>query len=345
MSTLIVEVCAVDSIAAHPNADSLELCIIKGWQCVIPINTYKPGDLVTYVPIDSLVPMELAERWGIAKYLSVSTEEPEMGRVRCAKLRGEPSFGVAIACEDNTWVAGTDVCGHYGIKKYIPPVKVSSGDSDVPHPLLVEYTEIENLRNFPYVFEDGETVSVTEKIHGANARIAMIENKPMAGSMRVRRKMPEDMSGNVSTYWKPFQLSGVRSLLEFLAAEHKQVIIFGEVFGSKIQNLNYEQKGDGGFSAFDLMLDGKYVSNDVFETLCADFQVQTVPKLYEGPYSLAKIVELSKGNTTIGGEHIREGVVVKPVIGRTHPKVGRVCMKYINDVYLLSKSVSDSNDV
>ena len=76
------------------------------------------------------------------------------------------------------------------------------------------------------------------------------------------------------------------------------------------------------------------------------YGVETVPFLFRGAYTLEKIKELSEGNTTLEGEHIREGVVVKPVVERTHPKVGRVALKYIGDPYLFSKSADrDTHDV
>ena len=34
MSSLIVEVSTIDAIQKHPNADALDLAVIKGWQCV-----------------------------------------------------------------------------------------------------------------------------------------------------------------------------------------------------------------------------------------------------------------------------------------------------------------------
>ena len=77
---------------------------------------------------------------------------------------------------------GTDVREHYGIGKYRPPVKFHAGDSEAAHPLFHRYTDIENLRNFPEVFADGEEVVVTEKIHGTNSRIGYVEGSLLAGS-------------------------------------------------------------------------------------------------------------------------------------------------------------------
>ena len=118
------------------------------------------------------------------------------------------------------------------------------------------------------------------------------------------------------------------------------------MYGSKIQELHYECKGKLGFRAFDILADGKYLDSDDFLKLCRDFGVETVPFLTRGAYSLAKIRQLSEGVTTLGEAHIREGVVVKPVVERTNPKVGRVAMKYIGDAYLFSKSADrDTHDI
>ena len=47
MSSLIVEVCRIDKVLPHSNADVLELAHIKGWQCVAPKGKYAAGALVT----------------------------------------------------------------------------------------------------------------------------------------------------------------------------------------------------------------------------------------------------------------------------------------------------------
>lgn len=354
MAEVVVEVCRIERVTPHPNADALELAQIKGWQCVVPLGRYVAGDLVTYIPIDAMIPLEHSDRWGITKYLSVKTDvegaeagtSVTAGRVRCAKLRGEPSFGVIVEREDATWQEGEDVKARYGIFKYIPPVRLTSGDAMNPWPLFVAYTDIENLRNYPGVLEEGEEVVVTEKIHGTNARVGIIDGERMAGSMGLRRKPPADADAMVGhTYWFPFTRPGVVELLEAMSAQHQQVILFGEVYGSKVQDLHYGAKGRLGFRAFDLLLDGKYADPDDFLALCNQYGVETVPVLYRGPFSLEKVRALSQGNTTLEGGHIREGVVVKPVVERTHPKVGRVALKYIGDQYLFSKSADrDTHD-
>ena len=338
MSSLIVEVCRIDRVLPHPNADLLELAHIKGWQCVVPKGKYAPGALVTYVPIDAVLPLELSERLGVTKYLS-------NGRVRCAKLRGEPSFGLIMDREDSSWAEGADVRERYGITKYVPPLRPSAGDAAAPHPLFVGYTDVENLRNFPGVFEPGEDVVVTEKLHGTNCRVGLVEGEMMAGSMGVRRQRPPAGAEASNTYWFPTTLPGVAPLLEELAGSHAQAILFGEVFGSKVQNLNYGRKGEFGFAAFDAFAEGRYLDAPQFFDLCARHGVPTVPVLYRGAYSLEQVKQLAEGPTTLGGGHVREGVVVRPARERTDPKLGRAVLKYIGDGYLFAKGVSDTDDV
>lgn len=347
MAECIVEVSRIEAVRPHPNADALELSQIKGWQCIVPIGKYQAGDLVTYIPIDSLIPTEHSDRWGITKYLSFKPENPDKGRVRCARLRGEPSFGVIVDREDPTWTEGQDVKAYYGIEKYIPPFKTSAGDAAPHHPLFGEYTDIENLRNYPDVFTPGETVSITEKVHGTNCRVGCIEGELMAGSMSVRRRRPEEESTWASnTYWFPLTIPAVRRLVEELGAKHKQVIVYGEVFGAKVQELAYGVTGRVDFRAFDILVDGKFLNPVAFSTLCKSFGVETVPVLHVGPFCLEQVKALASGNTTLCANQIKEGVVVKPMEERTHPKVGRVAMKYIGDQYLFSKAAErDTHDV
>ena len=71
-------------------------------------------------------------RFGVTQYLS-------KGRIRCARLRGEPSFGLAVK-PDADWPDGADVAAHYGATKYEPPVKIDAGDAERGHPLFARYT-------------------------------------------------------------------------------------------------------------------------------------------------------------------------------------------------------------
>jgi RNA ligase (TIGR02306 family) len=146
----------------------------------------------------------------------------------------------------------------------------------------------------------------------------------------------------------PWSLKPVEEMLVCLSQSYSTVILYGEVFGRSVQSLSYGfEKGKLGYRAFDLSLNGKYVNDDEFRRHCERFGVPTVPVLYRGPFSLEKINALADGKTTIdGADHIREGCVVKPIVERTDPKIGRVILKFIGTEYQLSKKDGDdSTDV
>lgn len=338
MSSLIVPVATIDKIGPHSNADGLELAQVLGWQIVVPKGQYTVGDKIVYFPPDTVLPLELSERFGVTKYLSKQ-------RIRCAKLRGEPSFGLIVKPEDEGWEPGQNVADFYGVKKYEPPLRPSAGDAEVDHPLFWAYTEIENMRNFPDILAEGESVLVSEKIHGTSCRIGMIEGELMAGSKALRRKRPVDDRFAVSHYWFPLTLEPVQRLLEDLGKEHWQVILFGEVYGSRIQSFVYGlSNGRIGFRAFDLLIDGVYLDWLEFLVYCERYGIETVPVMASVPFSLEEIKRLSEGPTLLAeNAHIREGVVVRPVQERTSPRTGRVILKYVSDSYLFG-SKSDFTD-
>ncbi len=192
------------------------------------------------------------------------------------------------------------------------------------------------MRNYPDIFGEGEPVVLTEKIHGCQSRLAVIEGEWMAGSRTLRRKRPEDDAFASNTYWFPFTLEPVRALLDRLGQEHRQVILFGEIYGSKIQSLNYGQIGKLGFRAFDLLIDGHYLNWPEFVACCQESGIETVPVVATTPFHLDEVKRSSEGKTLLMQEkpHMREGVVIKPVQERNDPKIGRVVLKYVSDTYL-----------
>lgn len=379
MSSLIVEVCAVEETAPIEGADRIERVRVKNWWCVAGKGHYKVGDRAVYVPPDSVIPEALAERWGIAKYCSslpknISGDKPPGLRVRAAKFRGAASFGTIQDPDDPTWSVGTDVREHYGVTKYEPPVKTCDGDQAPDHPLFHQYTSMERFGDNPNVFQDGEEVVVTEKLHGTNCRVGYIFNHAspdgeeqywefVAGSHNNRRKEFND-KGVRSLYWMPFmdrekylQSEGdplknmIVSIMLRERAENS-VIVFGEIFGAGVQDMQYGQKGKS-FRVFDISVDGRYIDSDkVTRYIAENPEVQMVPVLYCGPFSRAKMDELVDGPTTVcKPEDIkepfkgREGVVIKPVKERFSPDLGgRTILKYVSADYHARKNKNQTED-
>jgi predicted RNA-binding protein with EMAP domain len=64
MSDLIVEAVRIKKVLPHPNADKLEIVVVKNWNVVTAKNQFKTNDSVIFVPPDALVPQKLAEELG-----------------------------------------------------------------------------------------------------------------------------------------------------------------------------------------------------------------------------------------------------------------------------------------
>jgi RNA ligase (TIGR02306 family) len=343
-----VPIVMLENVRPHPNADRLEICDVLGYQMCIPKGKYTSGDIAIYFPADTLIPAEWAERFGVTQFLR-GKQNDRVGRIR---LRGEPSFGLVVSTDyldQDGFSVGDNVAELFGAEKWQPPIRPSAGDS-APYdseidPFFSRFTDIENGRIYTHVFSDGEEVVATEKIHGSNCRVGIIKGQRVAGSMGIRRQEPSEEMYR-STYWYPWTLECVQNLLAHLAADHEQVMLYGEVFGGSIQSLHYGiEKGSGlGFRAIDIIVKGRYLDWDRFAELCSTFQVPTVPTLYRGPYSLDKMKELADGTTLVGGDHIREGIVARPLIERTDAEIGRAVLKYIGTEYALSQH-SDFTDI
>lgn len=390
MSSLIVEVCKISEILPHGNADALEICVIKGWKSIVKKGQFQPGDKVVYVPPDCVIPQETSEKWGVTKYLSPVRENGVQigGRVRVTRLRGEPSYGFVVVPEQD-WDVGTDVVEHFKITKYEPPVSNQDGDAAKECSAFHRYTDWENINNFPDLIQDGEEVEITEKLHGKNARTGYIkiadENgnlsyEFMAGSHSFRRKefctfkkvktnpetgLEEEYEvTKKSQFWEVFDKQpNLKNLMLYLCNNREEgefvthqndVMVFGELFGSGIQDLSYGfENGQSDFRVFDISVNGKYLDTHDRVELCDRFQIARVPLLYIGPFSRAKVDELVGGPTTIcapekiKGFKEREGVVIKLTkeASRPHDRkfFNRVGVKAINFNYLERKGGTEEH--
>ncbi len=369
MSSLIVEVCRVDGVEPHPNADRMCIVTIKGWKVCAGrnddtgTNQFKAGDPCVYIPPDSVLPPALSDQLGVTKYLSplalssITGQRPPGGRVRVARLRGFPSYGLIMKPADPSWEIGKDVAELLGITKWEPPPEVQDGESDRGNPAFHRYFSLENWRHFPDLFQEGEEVVLTEKIHGKNCRLGLVREagedgavafRLMAGSnsmsrrefVTLRRTRTSIETGLEETYemtvrsqfWECLT-DPVRNLLHDLAASdivgdkivfggepRHDVVVFGELFGSGVQDMAYGfDNGHYAFRVFDITLDGQYLDVDQKNAVCDRHGVETVPILYRGPYSAEVVERFVSGPTALCGSERagkfkgREGIVITSV--------------------------------
>jgi len=351
MSSFSVDVVKIDSVKQHPNADKLDLAMIGGFQAVVSRGKYSAGDRVVYLLPDTIIPSSWAEIFDVKSFCQkVDFEGKEYYRIRQCKLRGEPSFGLVVELPHQLEHKniGDDVSDFYGAKKYIAPIpvgmhSVARSASEIPDGYM-SFTDIENMRRpeFSSAFSDGEEVIATEKIHGTQVRLAIIEGEWFASSKGVHRKwIDDDVQRKGDYYWLPVTYSNIRSMMLDLSVNHYKIVqIFGETYG-KVQSLRYGKDTTIDFILFGIACDGKFLDRDEYTKLCDEYGVKYVPEIYRGPYSFDKMKELSSGKSLLaeqnGVDHIREGIVVQPIKERTNEKLGRVILKFVSDDYLLGK--------
>lgn len=359
MSELVVTPVKITDLQPHPNADRLEIATIGGWRIVTGKGNYSVGDVVVHIPPDSMVPRQWADEWGVTQYLSWK-KNAASGRVRAARLRGEVSFGFLVPNESGA-EPGDDLVEHYGIAKYEPPpppVGMSAGQMRSEHPLFERYTDIQNLRNYPDKLNYDNPLVVLEKIHGTNSRVGWVKNREtgelelVCGTHRTQRD-PEDCG----IYSLPIDKyrDNLEELQRFLyeimldtGGELQSLVVFGEIFGAGVQDLHYGAKQEKDYRVFDILVNGEYANWQSLEHLCERFGLPTVPVLNRGILSFEELLELAQGDTTLDDEHIREGVVVRPMFeeltwgkGEQDPHPKRMIFKLISDDYLLRKGGSE----
>lgn len=338
----------------HPNADTLSLAYIKGtgWQCVVKTEQFQNATLGLYLPIESYVPTTNP----LFKFLD-KKETGEPFRIKTIRLRGALSQGLLLPAPEGTQL-GDDLTETLGITKYESPIPTNLRGAVIRSPgSFNKYNAAENWKNYPDVLEEGEVVEITEKIHGTLWRAGFVndgkfnpDETPLlefiVGSNSVA-KDPNDTQNEYSKMANQLDLKNkLQHILEsgLVGKPQHNFIIFGELYGHKIQNLHYGCKvNERRVALFDVMVDGKYLPWETMAQIAEILGVETVPLLYRGPYSLEVAQGLRDGTTVAGGGvHIREGVVITPVVERFHPDVGRVTIKMISDNYL-EKQGKDPN--
>lgn len=365
MSQCFVEVVQIDSIVPHPNADKLEIANIRGTTVVVGKGTFQPGQQVVYFPPDICIPELVADTLGVKKYLkhahySLGDPIKTQCRVAACRLRSYPSYGFVcpldVLTDPTVHKLGDDVSSDFDAKKYDPPKRpqaIMAADAAPEHPAFHKYTSIEHYWRYPSTIQPDEVVVVTEKIHGTNSRVGIInvdgEWRFFAGSHHVNRKPPEE--GHFCVYWEPLSYPGVMDLLSELCDEQHNAILFGEIFGPSIQDMDYGvERSARGYRVFDISVNGQYLGWAVTKHFCQKFGVPTVPELYVGPFRQEKLYELRDGPTEVGAHtgkfKGREGVVVKPLVERFDEMLnGRLILKSVSADYLDRKGAEDYGEI
>jgi RNA ligase (TIGR02306 family) len=339
------------TVHEHPNADALELAQVGLYRAVVAKGAYRTGDVAVYIPEQAVLPASLVDELGLTGRLAGRASD----RVKAVRLRGELSQGIvcrpkALAEVDLAAAAaeGTDFAGLLGITKWVPPIPPTMSGDVESAPDLLPWVDIENLQRYPDMFEPGEPVVLTEKLHGSACLATYVaedgrlhvSSKGFGAKGLALREDPRNL------YWRAIHGHGVPAVAARLAERlgARRVGLFGEVYGAGVQDLGYGANARGediGYAVFDVSaeIDGQVRWLDPAEVLEAG-ELPLVPRLYTGPYDPDRVLELASGRETVSGRelHLREGVVIRPVTERYSPVVGgRAIAKAVSPAYLTRK--------
>ena len=375
-------------IVPHPNADAIEIAMVGDYQSIVKLGQFKDGDLAVYIPEQSILSQWLMQEMGFWDAVGQRgmLHGGARNRVKAIKLRGVVSQGLILGGRQTEFPDGNhgigikdrlggelylsigdDYAEHLGIIKFEPELpshmmgRALGVDLDVTH----NY-DFDNLKKTPDLFEEGEIVGITEKIHGTLLQVSVVpasktDERFYQGRVVMTSKglggkgIILDHNDEANLYAQTVTKHGLMDKMlahfgDFADIQNKPVIIFGEVFGrtlsgAGVQDLTYTNEALD-YRAFDIAVGSRasavFMDTDDFNHACRVMDIPQVPMLYMGPYSKEIVLEHTDGKTTLGSDsskahnHIREGVVVKSF----YEEVGgfrRKVAKSVSNDYLLRK--------
>ena len=328
MSTHAVRIIEIGEVRPHENADRLCIIPVGGWSCVVGKEQFKPGSRAIYIEPDYVVPTDRPEFAFLAK------EGKTEHRLKAIRLRGVISFGLLIPVPESLVdrSANDNVMDDLGIRRYEPPVKCMPGGLDDGLPeaewpkVYSSKFDVEDLRKHEDVFQAGEPVIATEKIHGASARFVFSNDTLYIGS-RTRWLKPD-----IKTHWA----RALTPEIEAWCRAHPETVLYGETYGP-VQELKYGLTKPV-FSAFAASKGGNWIDLPSLHGSLSEFEVDYAPIVYDGPYDRKKIAEEAEADSVVANikGHMMEGVVIVPAVERRDDRIGRVCLKLISNRYWLS---------
>ena len=363
MSTFNVNLTEVKDVLTHPNAERLEILKIYDCDVVAQKGVYQRGDRVIYCPLDSILTEELEN----IVFSPVSKIKLNKRRIRQIKLRGHPSQGMAIRPDSLDSLFGpnwtnkihleTDLKEKLGITKYEPPesslpphmgVKTSK---KIVNKNFRKYSEIENIKYFDRIFQDGEQVYVSEKLHGTSFRAGWFKNEPNtlwkkiknffgrleeyefcwgSRTVQIQNKLYHKGYYETDVYTKMVNKYSLKYEIP------KGMAFYGEIVGAGIQKgFNYACKEDHVLYVYDILdtKENRWLNHDEFTCFMDNTYINRVPELYVGPYKREIIDQYRDGKSTLDNNTVREGVVIKPTVERESRSLGRVVLKYVSPDY------------
>ena len=213
----------IKSVVNHPNADSLDIASVLGYQVIVKRGQYKDGDLCVFIQPDTVLP---DAPW-TAFYKAKSN------RVRAIKLRGAFSEGIVERLETVGLPLESEgeVSSILNITKYEPPLPQDLSAKG-PLPYGIPPTDEERVNNLIAV-PWGEKVDVTLKIDGQSwsaYKTKRVDGEVVTGICGRRLELKTDC---VNNYTRNDVNHEVRLKI---ASINDSICLRGEQYGTGIQS-------------------------------------------------------------------------------------------------------------
>lgn len=166
-----------------------------------------------------------------------------------------------------------------------------------------------SFRNETVEFLKNNMWTFTEKIDGTNIRVHWDGHKIEFGGRTDKADIPKFLLERLNEL---FNNNETEELFEQLFGE-KDVFLFGEGYGPRIQKNGSLYRNTVDFILFDVMINGNYQSRSTVEELAKTFELDCVPIIFEGTIQEAVDFVKTKPNSTFGTAPM-EGVVGRPKV-------------------------------
>jgi RNA ligase (TIGR02306 family) len=304
----------IKSIKVHPNADSLEIAEVLGWQTVVKKGIHKEGDKVVFITIDTIVP-----RCEWSEFLVDQKNPDKPIRLKNIKLRGEYSSGLVIPLGEfplflHDFEVGRDLTEDLGIQKYVKEIPANlSGETLGDFPThITSKTDEDNGLNDPNLVEKVLNhdlyVTITQKLDGSS--ITLIAEDGILTQVCTRNLSKKETENN--TFWKAAR--------KLTIPKNWTGVIQGELVGNGIQR-NQLKLEDVKIFVFQISENKKYMIYEDMKNFCknslhcdvvplvSNLEVESTIKLWTNPLQkLQELADKQKYSSGLEGE----GIVIRP---------------------------------
>lgn len=321
----------IHSFKTHPNADSLDLAMVRGFQVVVKKDQFKHGQQIVFIWPDTLCkPAE----WN--KFLDKDNTGKPI-KIKSCKLRGQFSTGLVLPLETlNSYshqtigTNGEDVSLILGVEKYVKDdgsVNTKNGEAKGSFPTeYVSKTDETLAQSEPDIIEEFKNaeVYISLKIDGQSLTFIRYHDDIHVCSRNLSIKDSDNKFWNTIRKYE---------LIE--KTKGMNIAIQGEQYGVGIQ-ANPLMINDISFAIFNVkdLNTGKYLGLDELVKFCAELNLPLVPIIDRHLFKCFDIYQNIADGLKYKSNKPAEGIVVRTTMPKYSNVLGKMLsVKFINRNY------------